>query len=253
MPVSGVKVPTKLTLVRGKTATLSATVSPANATDQTVTWISKSPAIAAVNPQTGKVSALKSGRATIEAITRDGGFVAQCAVTVTAKAVPLKSLTVTPNKPANLVVGGTLEVKTKLTPANATGVVVKYSSSAVAVATVDDYGVITARQPGKTTITVKAGGKSKKIALTVGLVRANRITLSHGGKATLTKGKKLTLSVNAFFPEETEPKTITWSSADRKIATVSGVGVVKGVKKGKTTITATAWNGVVTRCVVTVK
>lgn len=73
---------TALTLEVGGEATLTATVTPENATEKTVTWVSNKPEIAKV--ENGKVTALAEGAATITASA--GGKSATCAVTVTAAA-----------------------------------------------------------------------------------------------------------------------------------------------------------------------
>jgi len=76
---------TPLSLVEGDTATLTATVEPANATNKTVTWASSDEKVATVAD--GTVTAVSEGTATITVTTADGGFSDNCAVTVTAKAV----------------------------------------------------------------------------------------------------------------------------------------------------------------------
>ena len=85
--VTGVELDkTTLSLVEGTTGSLTATVAPENATDTTVTWASDNPSVAAVD-QSGKITAVSEGTATITVTTADGGFSDNCAVTVTAKAV----------------------------------------------------------------------------------------------------------------------------------------------------------------------
>ena len=85
--VTGVELDkTTLSLVEGTTGSLTATVAPENATDTTVTWASDNPSVAAVD-QSGKITAVSEGTATITVTTTDGGFSDNCAVTVTAKAV----------------------------------------------------------------------------------------------------------------------------------------------------------------------
>ena len=75
--------PTTLSLTEGKTATLSATVTPAEA-NQKVTWTSSNKTVATVDA-TGKVTAKAAGDAKITATTKDGTtLTATCAVTVTA-------------------------------------------------------------------------------------------------------------------------------------------------------------------------
>lgn len=72
---------TELTLEIGDEETLTATVSPENATDKTVTWTSDKENIATVD-NTGKVTAIKNGTATITATAN--GKTATCSITVNA-------------------------------------------------------------------------------------------------------------------------------------------------------------------------
>jgi uncharacterized protein YjdB len=82
IPVTGVALnKTSDTITSGSTDQLTATFAPANATNQSITWSSSSTSIAAVS-STGVVTAASLGTATITATTGDGGFAAQCAVTV---------------------------------------------------------------------------------------------------------------------------------------------------------------------------
>jgi uncharacterized protein YjdB len=86
--VSGVSVsPTSLSLTVGATGSLTATVSPANATNKSVTWSSSAPAIATVSAS-GVVTAQSVGTASITARTIDGNFAASSAVTVTSSTTP---------------------------------------------------------------------------------------------------------------------------------------------------------------------
>ena len=68
-------------LERGKTETLTATVSPSNATNQTITWSSSDSSVAIVS-SSGEVTAVGKGVATITATSADGGYTATCTVTV---------------------------------------------------------------------------------------------------------------------------------------------------------------------------
>ena len=88
--VSGVNLDkTTISLEVGESVTLSATVSPNNATDKTVTWSSSDETVAIV--ENGKVTAVKEGEATITA--KSGDKTAECKVTVTAPAP--KTFTIT--------------------------------------------------------------------------------------------------------------------------------------------------------------
>ena len=84
VPVTGVKLDkTSLTLQEADSATLTATVDPADATNKNVTWESSDTSIATVDAS-GKVTAISAGNATITAAAADGsGKSASCSVTVT--------------------------------------------------------------------------------------------------------------------------------------------------------------------------
>ncbi len=71
----------------GKTTTLTATITPTNATNNNVTWSSSNTAVATVD-STGKVTGVAVGNATITATTADGGFTDTCAVTVEESSGP---------------------------------------------------------------------------------------------------------------------------------------------------------------------
>ena len=70
----------------GGSVTLIPTVSPASATDRTVSWRSSDDTVATVDAN-GVVRAIKAGTATITVTTSDGGFKATCGVTVSGGAV----------------------------------------------------------------------------------------------------------------------------------------------------------------------
>ena len=81
VPVTGVSLnKTSTSLYVGDTETLTATVQPGNASNQTVTWSTSDPSVATV--ENGTVTAVGRGTATITVTTVDGGFTAGCTVTV---------------------------------------------------------------------------------------------------------------------------------------------------------------------------
>lgn len=80
--VTGVKLDqTTLTLDAGESAQLTATVSPGNATNKSVTWSASN---SNVSVSGGKVTAKTAGSAIVTVTTADGGYTAQCNVTVNA-------------------------------------------------------------------------------------------------------------------------------------------------------------------------
>lgn len=95
-PVTGVTLSrATASLTVGDSLTLTATVSPADADDPSVTWSSSAPGVASV--ANGVVTAKSAGRATITVTTKDGGFTAKCVVTVTDPVTdPVVTITTVP-------------------------------------------------------------------------------------------------------------------------------------------------------------
>ncbi|WP_299605295.1 carbohydrate-binding protein [uncultured Aquimarina sp.] len=83
VPVTGVNVtPANLTLVAGTTGNLTGAVTPANATTKTMTFTSSNTSVATVT-QSGVVTAVSAGMATITVNTTDGNFTDTATITVT--------------------------------------------------------------------------------------------------------------------------------------------------------------------------
>ena len=150
---------TEATVEAGQTVTLTAAVSPENATDKTVTWSTSNDTVATVSD--GVVTAVAAGEATIAATAGDKR--ASCTVTVTAPAVSEVQLDKTE---AALKLDGTLTLTATVLPEAATDKTVTWSSSDEAVATVAD-GVVTAVALGEATITATAGEQSAECKVTV--------------------------------------------------------------------------------------
>lgn len=73
---------TTLALEVGATMTLSATISPSNASDKSIQYVSSDTSVATITPVQGKITGVKTGTATITATTKNGKT-ATCEVTVT--------------------------------------------------------------------------------------------------------------------------------------------------------------------------
>jgi hypothetical protein len=158
---------TTLSLVEGSSATLTATIVPAEAANKRVTWKSSASDVASVDAE-GKVTAVKAGTATITVTTADGAKTATCAVTVEANVVPVTGVSL--NKTIlELGEGQSETLSATVTPENASNKDVAWSSSDAEVATVDTAGKVTALKAGSATITVTTadGGKTASCAVTV--------------------------------------------------------------------------------------
>ncbi|WP_310603376.1 Ig-like domain-containing protein [Anaerosporobacter sp.] len=234
---------TTVEIVKGKTYTLTANVTPANSVDAAVTWKSSNTSIATVSK--GVVKAIKTGSVTITATTANGKK-ATCKVTVT---VPASKVFIT--QKMNLKKGSSITLTATILPIDTTDGVT-WSSSNSKIATVDKKGKITAVKTGTATITVKTAS-GKKATCKVTVVKATQ-------KATSIKLNKKTLSLKVGAYQQlvatlsaNATDKITWSSSNKKVATVDKNGVVTAVKKGSVTITVTTANGKKATCKVTVK
>ncbi len=145
-------------------------------------------------------------------------------------------------KKASIVKGKKMTLKATVTPSNATNKSVTWTSSNTKVATVNSKGVVTAKKPGTTNITATTvdGKKTATCKVTV-TISVKKVTLNKT-TASLKRGKKLTLKAT-INPKNASNKNVTWKSSNKKVATVDKNGVVKGLKKGTTTITVTTKDG----------
>ena len=140
--------------------TLTANVSPSNATNRNVTWSSSDPSVATVGRYNGVVTAQSTGSATITATTVDGGFTASCEVFVTTR--PPTGITLNRNT-TRIFIGESETLTATVLPTNAFNQNVTWWNSNPEVATIDNWGNtanITAVSEGTTTIiaTTYCGG-----------------------------------------------------------------------------------------------
>ncbi|MDE7421762.1 MAG: Ig-like domain-containing protein [Muribaculaceae bacterium] len=229
------------------TVTLTATVTPDNTTDKTVTWASSDEAIATVDA-TGKVTAKAIGEATITATC--GSVKAECAVKVVATPVESIELNLTE---LTLTEGDKSTLKVTYTPGSATDKTVTWTSSDDSVATVATTGEVTAVKAGTASITATtANGKTASCTVTVEAkeIPVASITLNDT-ELSLLIGKTATLTAT-INPEDATDKTVEWTSSNPKVATVSGEGVVTAKTVGTATITAATNNDKSATCTVTV-
>ena len=158
----------KLSLKLGASVQLTATVTPSNATDKTVSWTSSNSSVAKVSD--GKITAVKAGTATITATA--GGKTASVVVAVADNPVPVESVSVSgdgvKDGKLSLKSGASAQLTATVKPDNATDRKVTWTSSDSSVANVMGTGVVTAgSKAGKATVTATAGGVSASVEVTV--------------------------------------------------------------------------------------
>ena len=230
IPVTSVSLDqTSLSLIKGESATLTATVDPSDATDQTVTWSSSDATIASVD-QSGKVTALAGGSVTIKAAA--GEKYAICSVTIT---VPVSSVSLDQTS-LSLIKGESATLKATINPSDATDKTITWISSNSSVATVSN-GVVTAVAGGTANIIVNASGKTATCTVTV-TVPVSSISLNMSS-VKLKQNESFQLSATVG-PDDATDMSVTWSSSNTSIATVDSTGKVKALNEGSAVITAKA-------------
>ncbi len=237
-----------LTVRVGKgTAALAPVFIPANASDQSVTWVSGDPSIATVS-EMGVVTPVARGTTTITATSVDGGLTASCAVTVEQ---PATSVTLDRTSATLYVGGDTLTLTPTVNPANANNKEVTWSSLNTAVATVEN-GVITAVARGTATIRVTTVDGSLTANCSVTVVQPVTGVEVSPATLSLTEGDEGILTA-AILPANANNQNYTWSSSNDKLVSVDQTGKVTALRPGAATITATSADGGLTgSCVVTV-
>ena len=228
-----------------KTAKLKATVLPNNAYNKSVTWKSNNTKVVTVD-KNGKIKATtNNGTTYVNAIAKDGSKIRTRVLVVVGKKVKkitLNKTSVTLNRGAK---NRTFQLKKAIKNKNATYKGVSWYSSNKNVATVNSTGKVTIKHRGKVVITVKAKDGSNKSAKCKFTVKQLVTKLSYNNKKQVKevyKNKTIKFAVTVV-PSNANNKGLTYSSSNKKVATVNSKGVVKGIKAGTVTITAKAKDG----------
>jgi trimeric autotransporter adhesin len=206
-------------------------------TGRAVAWSTSDPTVATVSTS-GLVSALAPG--TVQVTATIGGVAGSAPLTVVPVAVAVAAVVLTPGTGA-LLPGGTLQLVA--TPRDSAGLPVTgrtatWSSAAPAVASVDASGLVTALSVGSAAISATVDGVSGSATITVGSVPIASIAISPT-TASVTAGATTTLSATPLDAggNVLPGRTLTWSSDNTAVASVTQGGVVTGVSSGAATIT----------------
>ena len=205
-PVTGVSLnKTSVTLKKGETASLTATVTPSNATNKTVTYSTSNSKVAKVSSN-GTITAVGGGVATITA--KAGGKSATCKVTVN---VAQTGIAVSGNSSKTVAQGSTLSLKVAKVPSDATdNFSTTWTSADTNIATVSSKGVVTGVNLGTTTITAKQNGWTVTYKITVTEKSTESSTEeSSTDESTTDESTSTTESTteNTALPTTTEPVT----------------------------------------------
>jgi len=247
VPVRGVSFAACSTevMVPNQTRQLTAVVAPANATNKNVTWKSSDTEVATVNanglvtagsPPIGKTTAV------ISATTQDGNYTATCAVNVN---VPVSSVTISGCSTVVLTPGNTRQLSATVLPANATNRTVRWTSNNTNVAAVNaTTGLVShGGVAGTATITATVQDGTKAVTATCSVpvdipVTSVWINGCSSDPLPFSGGRQLTANI---LPSNATNKSVTWTSSNVNVATVTSNGYVwaNHSREGDATITLT--------------
>ncbi len=231
--------PQSLNLKLGGSSQLIASVLPEKSNSQ-ISWSSTNSRVATVDSN-GLVSAVGMGSATIIARTIND-ITYNVNVLVGNYSKELRSILVTTNY-ITLAVSNSKQLAVAFTPSDASNKNVFWTSSNPSVATVDKYGVVKAISPGSTIIKATSEDGGYTDTATIEVVNYDNIIEEKSiafDSSSYTVGIGSTKSlIPIITPSNATFKSVRFESSNPSIATVDENGVVRGLKEGTVSITAT--------------
>jgi uncharacterized protein YjdB len=233
--------PSSLAMTTGSARALTAAVMDVSGTPISgaqVHWTTQNPGIATVS-QLGFVTAVQPGKTQVAASKSGKSAVVQ----VTVSALPAALVRVTPPS-SNILVGSTAQLAGEVLDTGGGllhGYTIAWTSNSAAVATVSANGVVTGVSQGNVVITARAAGLSGTAVVSVRPVPVATVNVAPTtGSVQVGQTLQLTVSLLDAAGNILTGRPISWSSANTATATVNAGGLVRGVKRGTTTITTTS-------------
>jgi uncharacterized protein YjdB len=228
------------TIAVGQTTTATVTLldaSGAPLTGKTIAYQSSNSALATVNSN-GVVTGVANGSVTISAIS--DGKIASAPLTIAS--LTASTIAISPTAPT-AAVGQSAQLTAVVRDASGnilSNRPVTWSSSDVSIATISPTGLVTTIAVGSTTITAIADQARTTATFTVTSVPVATVVASPS-PLSLPAGGTATLTATALSSTGTTltNRTVTWSSLNPTVATVSNTGVVTAIAAGSTGIKAT--------------
>ena len=244
---------TQKNLIIGDSFTLTATLSPENATNRNVIWKLVSGDAITLSSD-GVIQAKKVGEALVRAEAADGsGITAECKVVVKPRLVQSISLNATQK---DLVVGDSFTLTATAMPENATNRNVIWKLVSGNAISLSNTGVIQAKKVGEALVRAEAADGSG-VSAECRVVVKPRLVQSISLNATqkdLVVGDSFTLTAT-LSPENATNRNIVWKLVSGDAISLSNTGVIKAKKVGEALVRAEAadGSGVSAECKVVVK
>lgn len=215
---------------------------PITLEDKRVEYSSSDESIAKVN-ENGNITAYKPGTVMIGITLLSTGQTeyAQLNVIRPVTGVILKSSSINVN-----ISDAFIRMEAQVYPSDASNKSLKWEVKDESVAQIDDNGTLKPMSVGMTeiTVTTEDGGFSAKGFVNVinKIINPETVQIQNKGSAKMSVGESINM-IATISPANSRNKTVTWSSSDSRIATVSKTGRVKAIEPGITTISVRTSNG----------
>ena len=247
IPVESINVDSdSVTIIKGQSETIGVTILPSNAANKKYSSVCNNESVATVEGNV--ITAVGRGNAKVTFETEDGKFTKEVNVTV----VDPKVLSITTNKDnySVNVDDETFNIDYNVQVQDNPKYIVEITSSNTNIATVDNTGKVTIKNPGETIITITAGGIEKKVNINIySLLKSVNLDKSEINML-INQTEQLIATINP--KNTTEDKTLTYSSSDESIVTVDANGKITSVGTGTAIITVKTSNNKTAQCEVNV-
>jgi hypothetical protein len=197
---------------------------------------------------TGLLTAVRNGKAVVKVTVvddLDNSVDATKTFTLSNQVVEPTSVAITNTASTITTDGGTLQMTSSFTPADATGAVTWSLVGTTDKAEISTSGLLTAKKDGKVTVKATVTGSSvsaeKEITISNQVIDVTGITVKGAGSATTITTVGGTLQMEATVaPSDASNKEVTWSVSDATVASISDAGLLTAIKDGTVTVTATS-------------
>lgn len=204
-----------------------------------VFWFSSNNTIATIN-SLGVAKGLSAGTVTITATSGD----ITTTGTLTVSSATVSSIEISPT-PATVGIGSSQSfIATGFfsdETSNDISNFVTWSSNNINIATISTNGEVTGVSVGETIITASYGNVSESILLDVTLATLSSIAISPTASSIASGNIQIFSATGTYSDGSSQDlsSSVTWSSNNNAVATISSTGIATGVSEGSTTITAT--------------
>ena len=245
-PATGVHLNrTEASMTVGESLALMAILEPEDASDQELYWSSSDENVLQCEWGSAKecsVRAVGPGTAVITVTVPEGGFTAQCTITVEIPYIPVQRVWVSPSE-LSMTAGEEYTLEVSVEPVDATNPSVSWTSSDDNIASVDGSGKVTAHNAGTVQISAVSvdGGFYDVCTVHISLPRVTGITLDTNW-LELAPGGTWTLSA-IVEPDNAEDKSVRWESNDESVVTVDQEGKVTALRPGNAAVAAVTNDG----------